>query len=303
MGQKQYFSGNNLRQAVLAAAAQLDVDADQLAFEEVEKKGGKLKGRRRVVIVVDGDNPVSGVEAAAAEPDAPPAAEPIAEAVVPAEAEVAPEEPAAVEVAPEATAEAAATEEPMTVAEETPAAAPPAAEEPATSQASAAPADPEPPAADEEGEEASGRLAKAADHALTPILDVAGLEVEIAIFQERDRLEIDLSGRDEDLLLAEKGELLLSIEHLLPRVIRGVAGETTAVRVDCANFHSAREDELRSMALRLADEVRESGRPRSTPPLGPGDRRVVHLAVVDDEDVSTASEGSGFHKKVKIRPA
>lgn len=150
---------------------------------------------------------------------------------------------------------------------------------------------------------AEGPLAEAAEQAVAAIAAVAGLEIEATILQGDDRLEIDLAGPHSDLLVAEDGELLVAIEHLLPRVMRGYGGETAAVRVDCENFQEIREERLRSFAQQVAGEVRSSGRAKSLDPLSPADRRIVHLTVADEPGVESESEGSGYLKRVRISPA
>jgi spoIIIJ-associated protein len=145
-------------------------------------------------------------------------------------------------------------------------------------------------------------LGDAAREALDRVLEVAGLKVEATVLQGDDRLEIDLAGPHAALLTAEDGELLLAIEHLLPRVIRGIAGETTAVRVDCEAFQELREERLRSLAQRAASEVRQSGRSRRLQPMAPADRRIVHLTIADEPDVTSFSEGDGFMKRVRVEP-
>jgi spoIIIJ-associated protein len=132
---------------------------------------------------------------------------------------------------------------------------------------------------------------------------VAGLEDHAEVFEGDDRLEIDLSGPHHALLVAEDGELLVAIEHLLPRVMRGFGGETAAVRVDCENFQEIREERLRSYAQVVAGEVRRTGRARNLDPLSPSDRRIVHLTVADEPGVESESEGSGYLKRVRVSPA
>lgn len=150
---------------------------------------------------------------------------------------------------------------------------------------------------------AEGALAEAAEQAVAAIAAVAGLELEATILQGDDRLEVDLTGPHNELLVAEDGELLVAVEHLLPRVMRGYGGETAAVRVDCENFQEIREERLRSFAQQVAGEVRRGGRAKSLDPLSPADRRIVHLTVADEPGVESESEGSGYLKRVRISPA
>ncbi|HEX5759553.1 MAG TPA: R3H domain-containing nucleic acid-binding protein, partial [Thermoanaerobaculia bacterium] len=150
---------------------------------------------------------------------------------------------------------------------------------------------------------ATGPVAEAAQRGLGNLLAVAGLELSSHIHQGEGRLEIELVGDDSELCGGEEGELLRAIEHLLPRVVRTLAGEAIPCRVDCDNFHEIREERLRSLAQREADEVRRRGRPRTLEPMNPADRRIVHVTLADDPAVETESEGDGYFKRVTIRPA
>jgi predicted RNA-binding protein Jag len=151
--------------------------------------------------------------------------------------------------------------------------------------------------------EAQGPQAEAAAKGVELLLRIAGLSLTPRIFQGDERLEIDLSGADTDWCFADDGELLMAIEHLLPRIIRSLSGEGVLCRVDCDNFHEIREERLRSLAQRVADEVRQRGRPRTLVPMNPADRRIIHVTLADDPAVVTESEGDGYFKRITVRPA
>ena len=329
---RRFFSGNTVQQAVVAAASHYGIDPDEVAYQQIEKRHGFLKVPRRVVIEVDPERPrrapgEKGGGAASAARPAPPAPPPPPS---PAPAGAAADERAERPERPERPERAAPAPRPRR--EEGGERRPPrerGGPPPPRRPAERGPAPPVPARRRDRVERprerwdvggeivelperprplserlpaAAGPLADAAGGALAKILEVAGLEVEWAILQGEDRLEIELSGRDKALLTAEEGELLLAIEHLLPRAIRGIAGDTTAVRVDCENFHELREERLRSLAQRVAGEVRRSGQAKKLPPMSPADRRIVHLTVADEPGVSSQSEGDGFLKRVRVDP-
>ena len=75
----------------------------------------------------------------------------------------------------------------------------------------------------------------------------------------------------------------------LPRVILDVNG-----------YREKREDKLAELAVRLAEEAKESGEDRVLEPLDPRERRVVHLTLAEEEGVKTHSLGEGFYKNVVI---
>jgi spoIIIJ-associated protein len=285
--ERRFFSGDSLEAALLRAASHHQLTADELAYEVVEKKHGFLRARRGVVIEVDPDSPRRQ-----AAPETPPEIPP-ATAEQPAEQPVERQETEEVEEAPIATAD----EHPEEAREEE------AGDEPMVDEDPGLVSLPETPLpAIERYPPATGEMAEAAAEALGVLLGVAGLELESAILQGDDHLAVELWGRDQEALLDDRGKLLLAIQHLLPRAIRGIAGSSVACRVDSDNFHEIRQERLRDLAQQAAAEVRRRGQPRTLEPMAPDERRIVHLTLADDPAVTTESQGNGFYKRVSIRP-
>ena len=56
------------------------------------------------------------------------------------------------------------------------------------------------------------------------------------------------------------------------------------------------------MAGEVADEVKSKGRSRELEPMNPAERRVIHLALKDDRDVETTSQGEGNFRRVVVSP-
>lgn len=316
---RKFFSGNTLQQAILSAAAHYDIDPEQVAYRQVEKRHGFLKTRRRVLISVDPQAPTAPAEAAASpEPQAAREKAPPRRKTPPRRPAPAPEPEAEEAAAPEPEPEEAAQAE----REEAAQAAPERAAEPETRRRSSrrgrgrrgrdagdaggagdlVELPEQPRRLADRYQPATGPLADAARQGLEVIAEAAGLRYEAEVLEGEDRLEIDLSGPHRDLLVAEDGELLLAIEHLLPRVMRGFCGDSSAVRVDCENFHEIREERLRSYAQQTAGDVRKSGRPQTLDPLSPSDRRIVHLTITHEPGVRSRSEGDGFLKRVRVEP-
>jgi spoIIIJ-associated protein len=149
---------------------------------------------------------------------------------------------------------------------------------------------------------AEGEAADAVKQGLELLLELAGAEMESSVLQGDERYEIELWGPDQDLLLRDDGRPLLSIEHLLGRVVRGLTGEAVYCRVDCDQFHEIREERLRDLAQRVASEAVSSMRPRLLESMAPDERRIVHITLADDPGVETESQGEGYFKRVKIIP-
>jgi spoIIIJ-associated protein len=322
---RRYFSGDTLQQALVQAANYFNLDPSYVAYRSLDKRHGFLKTRRKVVIEVDPENPrlekpVAVPQAARTLPPPPPSTyvtRPSPEPAAPPERaeRAAPAEPRPQAAAAPAPREARPPREreregdrPRRRGRDLPPRSPrlPEAEtfRPTEPEAGIVSLPEKPRGVGERFPEAIGPVAEAAAKATGVLLRIAGLELTPKIFQGEERLEVDLSGEDVDWCFADDGEILMAFEHLLPRMIRTLSGgEPTAVRVDCDNFHEIREERLRSLAQRVAEEVRRRGKPRILEPMNPGDRRIIHTTLADDPNVVTESEGDGYFKRIMVRPA
>jgi spoIIIJ-associated protein len=337
---RRYFSGDTLQQALVQAANYFNLTPEEIAYKSLEKKHGFLKTRRKVVIEVNPDNPrreapVPVPPAARTTPPPPPSellsreprpAPPVASPAPPTPpASLSPPEP-------EGRRERQPREdggrprrsrerdqrgrdggdrgprpdrpvgvfvpEPRPTREARPSGAP----GPGMAEEGLVTLPERPRGVSERFPLATGPVAEAAAKAADLLIRVSGLALQPTVFQGDERLEVDLSGEDVDWCFADDGEFVMAVEHLLPRMIRSLSGEAMAVRVDCENFHEIREERLRSLAQRVADEVRRKGRPRVLEPMNPADRRIIHVTLADDPGVVTESEGDGYFKRIMVRP-
>ena len=316
---RRFFSGKTLDQTVMMAARHYGIDPSELAYRQIEKKHGFLRTRKAVMIAVDPESPrrqpEEAVEAAPApemateaepRPAEPQRAEPVAEPTSSwsepeAPAERLSEEAGVVDdsddwrpVVDEAPVDVAPTQAPSPDEASVPEAPVEArAEEPAI----AAPAGRRegPPAGDEE-------MLAAAEDAARRLMGFAGIDADAVAKWGDERVEVEVEGPDSSVLVVEGGKGLLAIQHLLPRMLRGLTGRSSFVRVDSQGFHQNRKERLEALAVKEAEAASRNGTPRTLPPMAPDERRIVHLAVQEIPTVETESRGTGLHKRVVIRP-
>jgi spoIIIJ-associated protein len=141
----------------------------------------------------------------------------------------------------------------------------------------------------------------AAEATLTELLSAAGLLVEIRRRLSQTEMVFELIGDDVEPLLANRGEGLNGLEVLTGRIAAKKLGRPVHPRVDAEGFRAHQKDSLEELALRSAEEVKRTRRPQLLPPLPPAERRLVHLALAQDPEVETQSEGDGFLKRVAVR--
>jgi len=81
------------------------------------------------------------------------------------------------------------------------------------------------------------------------------------------------------------------------------SGSTVRIEVDVEGYRARRAESLVSTARRMAEKVRETGRPATVDLMNPRDRRIVHMALKDEGGVTSRSQGDGFLRKLIILPA
>ena len=119
---------------------------------------------------------------------------------------------------------------------------------------------------------------------------------------ERPEILVDFAGPDSGLLLERGGELLRSMELLALEMLRLPGNEHEKICFDCCNQRSLRLEELRMAAKVAADKVRSSGVSYQFAPMSSRERRIVHLALREQEDLVTESEGEGMRRFVVVYP-
>ena len=124
--------------------------------------------------------------------------------------------------------------------------------------------------------------------------------------EPEETLTLHVEGADEDamgLLIGRRGETLRSLQFMLNLLVSRKVQKWPQVVVDVGNYRQRRQESLEGLARRMAERVRQSGRPLTLEPMGAYERRIVHLALRSDPTVYTESSGEGENRKVVIYPA
>jgi len=119
---------------------------------------------------------------------------------------------------------------------------------------------------------------------------------------ERPEILVEFAGPDAQLLLGRGGELLRSLELLAMEMLRLTGNEHEKISFDCLGHRKARLEELRLSARVAADKVRQTGSPYTFAPMSSRERRILHLALRDEQDLRTESAGEGLRRSVVLYP-
>ena len=131
------------------------------------------------------------------------------------------------------------------------------------------------------------------------VIDRARFELDVRTEENEEQILVRLYGRDARRMIEEHGEALDALQVLANKALVGRKTEKD-IELDCEGFKSRRHEELEQRARDAADRVRSDGRELLLPAMTPIERRIVHLALQDDADVTTESRGEGFYKRVAI---
>ncbi|QJB55192.1 protein jag [Pseudodesulfovibrio sp. zrk46] len=134
---------------------------------------------------------------------------------------------------------------------------------------------------------------------LKPIVGDTSIEVTI----ESDRVKVFIDDEENSgLIIGREGQTLSSLQYLVNRLVSRKMEASIRIQVDTGDYRERQDDKLRQIAEHLADKASDLGRTQSTKPLSSYHRRVVHLALQENEEVFTRSKGDGPMKRVLIVP-
>jgi spoIIIJ-associated protein len=138
---------------------------------------------------------------------------------------------------------------------------------------------------------------------LTEMLALMGLEgtVEIASGGETSRLNVQ--GDDLGALIGRRGEKLASLQHIVNLIVGRREGQHHRIAIDVENYRGRREEQLRDVADRAAKRVIQTGKIIQLEAMPAVERRVVHMALLENPKVRTQSVGVEPNRRIVVLPA
>lgn len=131
-------------------------------------------------------------------------------------------------------------------------------------------------------------------------LGAMGVPLDITILDDPDSVRVELSGEGGEQLLRRKAEALDALQHIVNTAFRRELDGDRALTVDCLDYRKAKDAELKQMARFLMEKAKTTRTPQEMGPLNPYARRLVHLTVAEDPQMSSESIGDAFLKTVII---
>ncbi len=137
------------------------------------------------------------------------------------------------------------------------------------------------------------------------LLRLVGVSCDVTVRPgiEAGEIVLDVTGDSGGLLIGRRGQTLDALEYVINRMM-GRADDGGALRIvlDVEGYRERRRQYLETLANRLAEKARQTGRVVTLIPMSPRDRRIVHLALHEDATVTTRSQGDGHYRRMLILP-
>lgn len=114
---------------------------------------------------------------------------------------------------------------------------------------------------------------------------------------------LNLEGDDLGILIGRRGQTLSCFQYIVRLIMAHKLEMLVPVTIDIEGYKKRRYESLQALALRIADQVRSRRVPFTLEPMPPDERRVIHLALANDPNITTNSIGEGEERKVVIAPA
>jgi spoIIIJ-associated protein len=120
--------------------------------------------------------------------------------------------------------------------------------------------------------------------------------------QSRVSIWVDIRGEDLSFLIGPKSETLSALQYISSLIVAKELDRSIALTLDVQGYRARREQQIRQLARKMADQAIKTGRRQILEPMPANERRWIHMELRANPDVSTESIGEDPRRKVTIIP-
>jgi len=120
--------------------------------------------------------------------------------------------------------------------------------------------------------------------------------------RNRIPIRVNIQGDDLSYLIGRQAETLNALQYISSLIISKEIGRTIPLVVDVEGYRTRRENQLRQLARRMAEQAVKTGRRQILEPMPANERRIIHVELKDHPEVVTESIDEEPHRKITIVP-
>jgi spoIIIJ-associated protein len=153
--------------------------------------------------------------------------------------------------------------------------------------------------ADDNGEPA----AEKAKRILEGLLTRMAIPSPVAVEETEEAIILNIRGDGSGLLIGKRGQNLDAIQYIVNKAVHHNSNGHKMITIDTEAYRKRREESLVALAMRLGEKAKKTQKPVTVGHMNAHDRRVIHMAMQNDETLTTKSRGEGEYRKILILPA
>jgi spoIIIJ-associated protein len=138
---------------------------------------------------------------------------------------------------------------------------------------------------------------------LEEMLSLMGLAATVEVASDGDTSRLNVRGDDLGMLIGRRGEKLASLQHIVNLIVGRREGQHHRIAIDVENYRGRREQQLRDVADRAAKRVLQTGKIIQLEAMPAVERRIVHLALMENPRIRTQSVGVEPNRRIVVLPA
>jgi len=141
------------------------------------------------------------------------------------------------------------------------------------------------------------------EHLRKLISFLSDTEISIEEFEgDEGEIILDVTGEDVGVLIGRHGRTIDALQAIVSSMTTKKTGVRYPLSVDVEGYKHRRKQKVVEIARRAADRARRTNRPVSLKAMTPHERRIVHMALRNQDGVTSTSEGSGSYRHVVVVP-
>lgn len=146
-------------------------------------------------------------------------------------------------------------------------------------------------------------LGERAKAVLEGILAHMGIAAPVSVEETEESILLNIKGDGGGLIIGRRGQNLDAIQYIVNKSANRSVDGRKMIIIDTEAYRKRREESLVTLAEKLGEKVKKTKKAVTVSHMNAHDRRIIHMALQNDESLTTRSRGEGEYRKIVIIPA
>ena len=147
-----------------------------------------------------------------------------------------------------------------------------------------------------------GKLVDVGRDALEQILNLISSDVNITVEEDIGIITFSIHSENPSIIIGKRGQTIEAIQYIVEKIINKHSDKKSRVEIDIGDYLKNKQTKLQTLAEKMAKKAKRTGKPATISKMNAYNRRIIHLALKDDNEIKTVSIGKNFLRKLVIFP-